>query len=40
MPIYHDDENTNVYEHEIALIDSLRENEIADLLANKGIDEL
>ena len=31
MPIYHDDENTNVYEHEIALIDSLRENEIAVL---------
>ena len=24
MPIYHDDENTNVYEHEIALIDSLK----------------
>ena len=31
MPIYHDDENTNVYEHEIALIDSLKENEIAVL---------
>ena len=24
MPIYHDDENTNVYEHEIALVDSLK----------------
>ena len=31
MPIYHDDENTNVYEHEIVLIDSLIENEIAVL---------
>ena len=31
MPIYHDDENTNVYEHEITLIDSLKENEIAVL---------
>ena len=31
MPIYHDDENTNVYEHEIALIDSLKESEIAVL---------
>jgi len=28
---YYDDENTNVYEHEIALIDSLKENEIAVL---------
>ncbi len=31
MPIYHDDETVNVYEHEIALVDSLKENEIAVL---------
>ena len=31
MPIYHDDENVNVYEHEIALVDSLKENEVAVL---------
>lgn len=31
MPIYHDDENVNVYEHEIELVDSLKENEIAVL---------
>ena len=29
MPIYHDDEHVNVYEHEIALVDSLKENEVA-----------
>ena len=34
MPIYHDDENTNVYEHEIALIDSLKPNEVAVLSCN------
>lgn len=34
MPIYHDDENTNVYEHEIALIDSLKQNEVAVLCCN------
>ena len=34
MPIYHDDENTNVYEHEIALIDSLQTNEVAVLACN------
>ncbi len=34
MPIYHDDENTNVYEHEIALIDSLKQNEVAVLSCN------
>ncbi|HET8728584.1 MAG TPA: RraA family protein [Alphaproteobacteria bacterium] len=28
MPLYHDDENTRVYEHEIALVDSLRADEI------------
>src|SRR5690606_30621999 len=27
-PIYHDDENTNVYEHEIALVDSLNQDEV------------
>ena len=31
MPIYHDDEHVNVYEHEIALVDSLQENEVAVL---------
>ena len=31
MPIYHDDENINVYEHEIVLVDSLKENEVAVL---------
>ena len=29
--IYHDDEHVNVYEHEIALVDSLKENEVAVL---------
>ena len=28
MPIYHDDESVNVYEHEIVLVDSLKENEV------------
>jgi regulator of RNase E activity RraA len=28
MPIYHDDANTNVYEHEIALVDSLKPDEV------------
>jgi 4-hydroxy-4-methyl-2-oxoglutarate aldolase len=28
MPIYHDDENTNVYEHEIALVDSLKPDDV------------
>lgn len=27
-PIYHDDANTNVYEHEIALVDSLNQDEV------------
>ena len=31
MPISHDDEHVNVYEHEIALVDSLQENEVAVL---------
>lgn len=34
MPIYHDDENVNVYEHEIALIDSLKINEVAVFVCN------
>jgi 4-hydroxy-4-methyl-2-oxoglutarate aldolase len=29
MPIYHDDEHVNVYEHEIALVDSLKADEVA-----------
>lgn len=28
MPLYHDDENTRVYEHEIALVDSLKSEEV------------
>lgn len=28
MPLYHDDENTRVYEHEIALVDSLQPEEV------------
>lgn len=28
MPLYHDDENTRVYEHEIALVDSLKADEV------------
>lgn len=31
MPLYHDDENTRVYEHEIALVDSLKRDEVAVL---------
>jgi regulator of RNase E activity RraA len=31
MPIYHDDENIKVYEHEIALVDNLKENEVVVL---------
>ena len=34
MPIYHDDENVNVYEHEIALVDDLKINEVAVLACN------
>ena len=36
MPIYHDDENTNVYEHELALIDSLLEGEVCVLSCNNN----
>jgi regulator of RNase E activity RraA len=35
MKIYHDDEKVNVYEHEIALIDSLQPNEVAVLLCHQ-----
>ena len=28
MPIYHDDENINIYEHELKMVDSLKEYEI------------
>ena len=28
LPIYHDDDSVNVYEHEIELVDSLREDEV------------
>ena len=31
MPLYHDDENTKVYEHEIALVDSLKRGDVAVL---------
>ena len=36
MPIYHDDENVNVYEHEIALIDSLKTDEVAVFICNSN----
>ena len=36
MPIYHDDENTNVYEYEIELIDSLLEGEVCVLSCNNN----
>ncbi len=29
MPIYHDDDTTNVYEHEIALVDDLKPGDVA-----------
>ncbi|RYE10761.1 MAG: RraA family protein [Hyphomicrobiales bacterium] len=31
MPLYHDDEDTKVYEHEIALVDSLKRDEVVVL---------
>lgn len=34
MPIYHDDETVNVYEHEIALIDSLQPGEVPVISCN------
>jgi len=36
MPIYHDDEDTNVYEYEIELIDSLLEGEVCVLSCNNN----
>jgi len=36
MPIYHDDENINVYEYEIELIDSLLEEEVCVLSCNEN----
>ena len=36
MPIYHDDENTNVYEYEIELIDSLLEGDVCVLSCNNN----
>ena len=40
MKIYHDDEKVNVYEHGIALIDSLQPNEVAVLLCHQHIMRL
>jgi 4-hydroxy-4-methyl-2-oxoglutarate aldolase len=34
MPIYHDDEDVNVYEHEIRLIDSLEKDDVPILSCN------
>jgi 4-hydroxy-4-methyl-2-oxoglutarate aldolase len=34
MPIYHDDEDVNVYEHEIQLIDSLKKDDVPILSCN------
>ena len=37
MPIFHDDENVNVYEHEIRLIDDLKPGEVPVLACNGDI---
>lgn len=34
MPIYHDDDETKVYEHEIALVDSLQQNDVPVLVCH------
>ncbi|MBD3626070.1 MAG: RraA family protein [Rhodobacteraceae bacterium] len=34
MPIYHDDENVNVYEHEIRLVDDLKEGDVPIISCN------
>jgi regulator of RNase E activity RraA len=34
MPIYHDDERVNVYEHEIRLVDDLKKGEVPVLVCN------
>ena len=39
MPVYHDDENTRVYEHEIALVDSLKPEEVPVLVCH-GIQRI
>lgn len=39
MPLYHDDENTKVYEYEIALVDSLQPEEVPVLCCH-GIDRI
>jgi 4-hydroxy-4-methyl-2-oxoglutarate aldolase len=39
MPIYHDDETTNVYEHEIALVDSLKPEDVPVLVCH-GIQRI
>jgi regulator of RNase E activity RraA len=39
MPIYHDDENTKVYEHEITLVDSLKPEEVPVLICH-GIQRI
>jgi len=38
MPIYHDDENVNVYENEIQLIDNLKPDEVPVLACNGNLN--
>jgi len=38
MPIYHDDENVNVYENEIRLIDDLQKDDVAVLACNGNLN--
>lgn len=38
MPIFHDDENVDVYGNEIALIDSFTENDVAILACNENLN--
>ena len=37
MPIYHDDETVNVYEHEIALVDDLKEGDVPVISCNGNL---
>ena len=37
MPVYHDDETTKVYEHEIALVDSLKPEEVPVLCCHGNL---
>lgn len=37
MPIYHDDETVNVYEHEITLVDSLQPGEVPVISCNANL---